>query len=473
MNIDGNPSNSNNGIVDNLEASDSIALTGKYVLPTDTPLANEVIQATNVLRPDGSRLTQWQILAGTGDVSSSTSTTVDNEICVFNSTSGKIIKNSNTLVSALCRNPAIVDLNINNFNITNVSNIDALSSTIGGWTTSANGRLNYRSSDDSGAYIFQEVGGSFSIRKFSDSLEPQIVFQRTRGNFTTPTAITNNEAIGRIYFTGNDTGFNTAQGALFNIKSTENWNSTSHGSEIEFQTANNGATVLDTKLTIATDGVKISNSYYLPTTAPITNQILTANGASSSTWSSNLNVGAVVSTSLQTNSVQTNSVQASTVIATSVSASTSVTSENFILGSTSSIANSKCVIMKFETFTAMEKGRVVTIIDDNGVAKIIKILNTDPDSEIVIGITDEAGAINSDVGVCIGGVFEACVQNGETITIGQFLEKSGNGSAANQGRVTGSNSASIGTFGIALTTATGDGAGTVFIKGLYKKNESF
>lgn len=318
MNIDGNPSNSISGNVDNLEASDSIALTGKYVLPTDIPLANEIIQATNVVRPDGARLTQWQVIAGTGDVSSSTSSTVDNEIAVFNSTSGKIIKNSNTLVSALSRNPAIADLNMNNNDINNVSNINSLSSTIAGWITSTNGRLLYRSSDDAGDYVFREVGGSFSIRKFSDSLEPQIEFQRSRGDFSNQTPITNNQAIGRIFFTGNDSGVSPVQGALFNIRTTENWNLTSHGTEIEFKTANNGTTQLDTRLSIATDGVKISNSYYLPTTSPINNQILTANGTSSSTWSSNLNVGAVVSTSLQTNSVQTNSVQATSVIASSI-----------------------------------------------------------------------------------------------------------------------------------------------------------
>jgi hypothetical protein len=147
--------------------------------------------------------------------------------------------------------------------------------------------------------------------------------------------------------------------------------------------------------------------------------------------------------------------------------------KNIQLGTDSNVANSNCVIMKFQTFTAMEKGRVVTIVNDNGVGKIRKIEGGDLDSEAVIGITSEAGVINSDVGVCIGGVFEGCVQNGETIEIGQFLEKSGSGSNTNDGRITGNNTPSIGTFGVSITSATGNSAGTIFIKGIYRKNESY
>jgi hypothetical protein len=121
MNIDGSSSSSSDGNVKNLNATTSIQLTGKYILPTNTPLANEVIQALGTTLPNGARETAWNVIQGVGDVSSSTSTSVNNEVCVFDSTTGKIIKNSNTMVSALARNPAIGALDMNNNDIDNIS----------------------------------------------------------------------------------------------------------------------------------------------------------------------------------------------------------------------------------------------------------------------------------------------------------------------------------------------------------------
>jgi hypothetical protein len=144
---------------------------------------------------------------------------------------------------------------------------------------------------------------------------------------------------------------------------------------------------------------------------------------------------------------------------------------NIQLGTDSNSTN--CVLMKFLTSTLIEKGRVVKIVDDQGVAKIRKIAFDDSDKTGVIGVTSEASAINTNTNVCVGGVFEIAPQNGLTIRIGEYIEKSDDSSSINAGRAIGLVEPNIGTFGVALSSATGNAAGTTYIKGIYTKNEMF
>jgi hypothetical protein len=147
--------------------------------------------------------------------------------------------------------------------------------------------------------------------------------------------------------------------------------------------------------------------------------------------------------------------------------------KNLQLGRSSNIGNTNCVTMLFNASTAIEKGRCVKIVDNGGLAQIRKFGGADADGIGLIGVTGQAGAINTDISVCIVGVFEASVQAGLTVSIGEHIEKSDNEDFRNAGRVVGLAAASIGTFGVALTTVTGNTAGTVYVKGIYIKNETF
>ena len=113
----------------NVIATNSLGLQNKYLLPTDTPLEGEVIQALGTTLPDGSRETHWSIIAGVGDVSGPASS-INDEIALFNATSGKILKNSSTLLTSLARNPATSNQDMQNFNIENCSKLTADNITI-------------------------------------------------------------------------------------------------------------------------------------------------------------------------------------------------------------------------------------------------------------------------------------------------------------------------------------------------------
>lgn len=147
------------------------------------------------------------------------------------------------------------------------------------------------------------------------------------------------------------------------------------------------------------------------------------------------------------------------------------------LGSTSTPSQNKCVSMLFLAGASFPAGRVVKIINQGGLPKVVPITTGDPDTTGVIGVSMEAATLNQNVLICIGGIFEACVENGITINIGEKLEVSNFGApiGVNDGRVSGTaaGTGSIGQFGIAMSSGTGDLAGTVFIRGIYAKNEAF
>ena len=142
------------------------------------------------------------------------------------------------------------------------------------------------------------------------------------------------------------------------------------------------------------------------------------------------------------------------------------------IGSTSSTATQKPITMKFVANAIIPAGRVVKIVDVGGSGRVESVGNADPDSTGVVGITyTSSAAAGDDIEVTIGGVWEACLLNGNTVVPGDPIEKSDTG-GANVGRVQTS-APSVGSFGIALTGGTGDAGGTVFIRGVFRKNESF
>jgi hypothetical protein len=143
------------------------------------------------------------------------------------------------------------------------------------------------------------------------------------------------------------------------------------------------------------------------------------------------------------------------------------------LGSSSGTSTTRCVSTRFVAdVTNSLPGLVVKIVDAgvNG-ARVSPVLPTDVDSTGVIGVTMGAMTIGQDVDVCVGGVFEGTVQNGDTIEIGDMLEKSD--VAGQDGRLVGNAAgvASPGTFAVAISGGTGDSQGTVKVRGIFIKNE--
>jgi hypothetical protein len=115
-----------------------------------------------------------------------------------------------------------------------------------------------------GQTYFNNVGGVMSVSKFSDSFEPQITFRRSRGTQAAQTVVNVNDALGRLYFVGNDSVQNSRQGALIQVSTDENWTSTAWGTHMVFLTVNTGTVVLREKLRLDTSGVRINNQYTMP-----------------------------------------------------------------------------------------------------------------------------------------------------------------------------------------------------------------
>jgi hypothetical protein len=141
------------------------------------------------------------------------------------------------------------------------------------------------------------------------------------------------------------------------------------------------------------------------------------------------------------------------------------------LGDTSSTDVGKCVSMLFVANAAIQSGRVVKIVDAGGQARVQVKAALDPDSVGVVGVTmSSTTAAGQDISVCVGGVFNACVANGATVSIGNLVEKT---DIAGQDGKVWTAPAGAGSLGIALNTVTGDVGGTQFIRGVFVKNEVF
>lgn len=136
------------------------------------------------------------------------------------------------------------------------------------------------------------------------------------------------------------------------------------------------------------------------------------------------------------------------------------------LGS-SSVVTPKGISMLFLANTSFDAGSLLKIVDSGGSARVTPVASADPADTPIFGVAiTSAGAAGDDVEVCIGGMFECIVENGQTINIGDPIGKSN----VDSGRVS-TFASSVGTFGVSLSAGTGDVGGTVKIRALFSKNE--
>jgi len=106
-----------------ITAEDSFTLLGKYRLPTTKPVANNVILAGTSTGDQGEILCEWGVELGGGDVVGNSVPSVDNELVLYDGTSGKAIKSSSVLISNVISNPVNQNLDMNSNDIINASNI--------------------------------------------------------------------------------------------------------------------------------------------------------------------------------------------------------------------------------------------------------------------------------------------------------------------------------------------------------------
>ena len=92
------------------------------------------------------------------------------------------------------------------------------------------------------------------------------------------------------------------------------------------------------------------------------------------------------------------------------------------------------------------------------------------DSAPVIGVTMSAttGA-GQTISVCVGGQFRACVASGATVAIGNTVEVTD--IVGQNGKIWAGSGQGV--VGVALTSGTGNAGGTVFVRGIFVKNEVF
>lgn len=129
------------------------------------------------------------------------------------------------------------------------------------------------------------------------------------------------------------------------------------------------------------------------------------------------------------------------------------------------------VVINLPSAGVFGAGLILKIIDVGGNAQVTPVLPTDDDSIPVIGVSLNApNAVNSLCQVAIGGTFEAVIQNLSTVSPGFLCEKS---DVVGQDGRAAPTIASQGSVLVALTSATGNAAGTNKALFMFKKSESF
>ena len=132
---------------------------------------------------------------------------------------------------------------------------------------------------------------------------------------------------------------------------------------------------------------------------------------------------------------------------------------NIQLGSTSDITTTKGVTVILKSDGIIFNGAVLKIVNIGGTPRVTPVLPADLDSVSVIGVSaSSTSGDNEDIEVVIGGIFKAIIAVGNTVNIGDPLEKSD----VNIGRIQ-SSTVSPGTFGIALSAGTGTVAGDITV----------
>lgn len=141
------------------------------------------------------------------------------------------------------------------------------------------------------------------------------------------------------------------------------------------------------------------------------------------------------------------------------------------LNSTSSLAQQNPVEILMQSAGVFSDGLLLKVINIAGQGRLAPIASGDADSIPVVGTSLDASlAPNQDVRVAIGGTFFCTVQAGATVSAGNLCEKSD--VPGQDGRILAT-AASVGSSMIALTSGTGNVAGTVKVLCLKKHSESF
>jgi hypothetical protein len=189
-------------VVGNFNSTDSIGLVGKYTLPTTAPL-----EAGSVIVSDGSQQLIWTGDLSIGDVSSITSSSVNNEVVLFNGVTGKSVKNSLITVNA---------------------------------------------------GIVQDKGEEMSDDNL-DSSGALLTYKKSRLGG----AVQASDLIGGIQYKAHD-GTSFENVCLINCRSSANMTPSNHSSQLLFYTTNDNSTTPTLKLTVWDEGVEVEDNIKIP-----------------------------------------------------------------------------------------------------------------------------------------------------------------------------------------------------------------
>lgn len=192
MDFNGNPisgsSLSNGGIVNgNLEvdgtfiASDSISLLGKYKLPITAPL-----EPNSAIVSNGTDQLIWTGDLSIGDVTSITASTVNNEVVLFNMTTGKSIKNSGvTVVSGIVNDNG--EVMVNNVNNSDAAILKYEKSRAGGAVQASDsiGIIDYKAHDGTSLNSVASIRCATEVNMTPTNRASQLQFSTTNENAAT------------------------------------------------------------------------------------------------------------------------------------------------------------------------------------------------------------------------------------------------------------------------------------------------
>jgi hypothetical protein len=214
-------------------------------------------------------------------------------------------------------------------------------------------------------------------------------FTKTRGTIDVQTPILSGDILKNELHLANG-GAGNAQCCSLTTTATANHTATNFPVKYEIKTTNNNTAGLQQKLMIDNDGTTIYDELNLPNgllnigSNTNTTSVVNLNSANGGIMDINFSQGSglpILEYQLRYNGDSLSlreTIGAQPIFNTNGSKFTVETNlivsngKNLQLGTNSNIASTNCVVMKFITSTLIEKGRVVKIVDDSGVAKIRK-----------------------------------------------------------------------------------------------------
>lgn len=125
------------------------------------------------------------------------------------------------------------------------------------------GKIHIINEDDSKSSQF--------IDRYSTSISPLLVIRRARGTFASPTAVQSGDGLGGLSARGyGATGFSSGSRTLILSRANENWTDSAQGTNISFQTTNNGGTTLVESFLISSSGSTFTQAIQSTTSTFIT-----------------------------------------------------------------------------------------------------------------------------------------------------------------------------------------------------------